>query len=159
MGTINLLDAHFNPVKSHTSRSSLLSHIKQVEKKNFPRNEVFDFDLELKKRNTELTAIIDINGAVLGYLVCNRLSKTAMLSKICVGEGQRRSGIARRMLLDLIAKLQSQGCMSIQLWIDEARTPACRLYQSLGFVEVNRVQDYYSPGRTGVKKKLDLQNS
>ena len=166
MATIILFDANFDPAKIEISRFQLLNEVKQAEKKNFPRSEAFDFDTELKKRNTELIAIIDIGGGasgkhhvLLGYLVCTRLPKIAMLSKMCVLEEQRRRGIARRMLGDLIARLQCQGCLSIQLWVDEARTPAHSLYQSLGFVEVDRVQDYYSPGRTGVKKRLNLQNS
>ncbi|KAL9061015.1 MAG: hypothetical protein Q9206_000774 [Seirophora lacunosa] len=33
---------------------SIVDQVKHAEKKNFPRNEVLDFDTELKKRNTEL---------------------------------------------------------------------------------------------------------
>lgn len=40
------------------SQQDILDQIKHVEKKT-PRNEVFDFDLELRKRNTELIAIVD----------------------------------------------------------------------------------------------------
>ncbi|MCJ1234704.1 hypothetical protein MMC14_002667 [Varicellaria rhodocarpa] len=166
MASIILLDPNFDSVKTEASRSSLLNQIKQAEKKNFPRNEVFDFDMELNKRNTELTVVVDMNAelsgkdcVLFGYLVCTRLPKTAMLSKICVLQGYRRHGVARRMLNDLNARLQSQGCTSIQLWVDEVRIPANRLYQSLGFVDVDRVQNYYAPGRTGLKMKLDLQNS
>ena len=166
MSSIILLDANFDSVTIGVSRSSLLNQIKQAEKKTFPRNETFDFDMELRKRNTELTVVVDTNTelsgkdcVLFGYLVCSRLPKTAMLSKICVLQGHRRRGVARRMLNHLNARLQSQGCSSIQLWVDEVRIPANRLYQSLGFVEVDRVQNYYAPDRTGLKMKLDLLNS
>ena len=163
MATLTIYDAEYNIVTGKEyPLASLVNQVKKIEKKNFPRFEALDFDMELKKRSTELAVVLDqsfpLGVLIKGYLVWNRLQKAAFLHKICVAERYRRGGIARQMILRLEARLRSQGCTNVQLWVDDARAPAKFMYQSLGFSEIDRVEDYYSPGRTGIKMKLDLQN-
>ena len=136
-------------------RTTLIPLIEKAEKKNFPTNEAFDFNTELRKRNSELLVYLD-HGNVVAYAVFNRLGKLALLHKILVLEQYRRQGLASTMLKGQIERLKKQGCLNMQLWVDETREPAKRLYQSLGFEEIDCLKDYYSLGRTAIKLKLRL---
>lgn len=138
-----------------------LAQVVRTEKKAFPKNEVFDFVRELRKRNTELICLLDLANAdelptVAAYLVYVRVQRTTLLHKICVLEGYRRQGLARKILQKLQGELKSQGCEEVQLWVDEGRKPARSLYASTGFEEVDRVENYYARGRTGIKMALKL---
>ena len=164
MASVTTYGLDYGQIPINRFRVNLINQIQQMEKKTFPRNEALNFDLELKKRNTEMIAMLDCDvhceseweGHLVGYALWSRLQKTTLLHKICVAKQYHRRGIARRMLNILKDRLNRNGCISIQLWVDETRIPATCLYQSLGFIEVDRVEDYYSPGRTGIKMKFDL---
>lgn len=154
-----LLD--LSPVPA-VNKNEILAQVVRAEKKAFPKIEVFDFDRELRKRNTELICLLDFanpnEAYVAAYLVYVRIQRTTLLHKICVLEKFRRQGIARKLLQKLQDELKAQGCEEIQLWVDEARIPARSLYASIGFEEMDRVDDYYGPGRTGIKMALQLQS-
>lgn len=142
-----------------TQQQQLLTAIKQIEKRTFPTSEAFAFDEELKKRNTTLicattSSTDDLN--LVAYAVYARTKRTALLHKICVVERYRREGVGRSLLTNLRDELILQGCETIQLWVDAAREPARLLYAECGYEEAQRVDDYYGPGRTGVKMIVSL---
>lgn len=142
-----------------SQQSHLLTVIKQVERKTFPTNEALDFDQEIKKRNTTLILGIIATDRIaepVAYLVYVRMGKLALLHKICVVETHRRQGVARAMLTNLCDQLANHGCEIIQLWVDQHRDPARRLYSDLGFEEVQRLEDYYGLGRIGIRMVLAL---
>ena len=138
------------------ARITLLSAIEKIEKKNFPTKEALDFASELKKRNTELLVYLGPDSLVIAYAIFNRVGKVALVHKIFVDEQYRRQGIASKMLKGHIYRLSRQGCANVQLWVDETREPARKLYQGMGFEEIDCLKDYYSLGRTGIKMKLSL---
>lgn len=147
-----------------TTRQDVIQQIEQAEKKSFARHEVFDFTNELKKRNVELVVIVsDASGAdnrptLAAYLVLAFLKpgNTVMMQKICVCERFRRQGIARTLINAQVERLRRHGTSRVQLWVDGGNLPAMRLYDSIGFKEVTRVEDYYAVGRTGVQMSLSL---
>lgn len=138
------------------AKTVLLSAIEKMERKNFPANEALNFPFELRKRNTELLVYLGGGNVVLAYALFNRVGKIALLHKIVVEEEYRRQGIASKMLKGHIDCLSRQGCVSVQLWVDQSREPARKLYQGIGFEEIDCLEDYYAPGRTGIKMKLSL---
>lgn len=161
MAAIVCLSLDLHTQVSPPLRAEIIAWVKKAEGRNFPRNEFFDFDTELKKRNAELTVILDENlfpgpKAVIAYLVFTRLQRTALLHKICVMEEHRRQGIARRILKMQIEKLRCRNCGRILLWVDETRVPARCLYAGLGFKKSDRLEDYYAPGRHGIQMNLQL---
>ncbi|KAL8654250.1 MAG: hypothetical protein Q9210_001626 [Variospora velana] len=141
---------------------SILDQVKRMERKNFPRNEIFDFDTELKKRNAELIVVLEPVGAssappiVAAYAVYVSASQLDLLHKLCVCEKYRRQGVARKMLLSHHERLAARGCSKVKLWVDEARVPARSLYEDLGFEEVGRVENYYGPNRTALRMVLQM---
>ena len=163
MATITCLSLNdlYAQLSRPPSRAEIIACVKHAEKRNFPRNEIFDFDTELKKRNTELTVVLDEGRVpnsknVVAYLVFTRAQKSALLHKICVMEEHRRQGIARQIVWMQIEKLRSRNCERILLWVDEMRMPARCLYTGLGFENSDRVEDYYAPGRHGIQMTLRL---
>ncbi|KAI4126941.1 MAG: hypothetical protein LQ338_003463 [Usnochroma carphineum] len=139
----------------------ILDQVKHAERKVFPRNEAFDFDTELKKRSTELMVVLDAietatDPVVVAYAVYNFTPQAVLLHKVCVLEKYRRQGIAKKLLLSQHRRLALRGCSKVQLWVDEGRIPARRLYENIGFEEVGRVEDYYSPNRTALRMVLQL---
>ena len=147
------------------SRQAVLPQVERAEKKNFARHEAFDFHLELRKRNLDLVIILQDDGiqpkdtiVVVAYsvFVHSKPGNFVMLHKICVLDEFRRQGIATKILATQAAKYTSRGCSKIQLWVDEQNVPARSLYESAGFVEMNRVENYYAPGRTGLQMALEL---
>lgn len=161
MAAITLYCLDLSPLPA-MDKHNALAQVLRAEKKAFPKNEVFDFDRELRKRNAELICLLDFantTGAytVAAYLVFVRIQRTALLHKICVLEKHRRQGLARSLLQKLREDLKARGCEEIRLWVDEARKPARALYASTGFEEVDHVENYYAPGRTGIKMALQLQ--
>lgn len=139
------------------SRSEAILAMKRIEKKSFPSSEAFDFDSEMAKKNTfSLVACRNATNTLdlVAYLVYCRTKRTTLLHKICVAERYRRKGIAKALVSSLQSKVYDEGSDSIILWVDVERTPAKALYTSFGFKEVDRVENYYGMGRTGLKMSL-----
>lgn len=156
--TIRSLDGQ-KPLKIPIA--DVLDQLKRAERKNFPRHEILDFDLELKKKNTELIVVLDgdlehLGHVLAGYMVLAFLPKKTLLHKICVVKKYRGQGVAKSLLQMEKERMARRGCAMVQLWVDEVRLPARRLYSKAGFEEVGRVQDYYGPGRMAIKMILDL---
>ncbi|EEH36046.1 acetyltransferase [Paracoccidioides lutzii Pb01] len=171
------------PITIHTLHSipqkhialETLSQINRLERKTFPASEAFDFSdqsLWRKKPNTRiLYAIVTSTNAtsntkapahnpIIAYALYVRQGSTALLHKICVAEPFRNRGIGRQLLVYVIEKRlrgAEKGCLAVQLWVDEKREAARRLYKGCGFMEVEGVEDYYGPGRRGVKMVLRLE--
>ncbi|KAF2709166.1 acetyltransferas-like protein [Pleomassaria siparia CBS 279.74] len=137
-------------------RQSIVTKVTRIEKKTFPSSELFDFNSELKKKNTSMVLAMksDSSGELVGYLVYLRTNRLVLLHKICVIEQEREKGIGKCLVHSLQQHLEKGGCYSIQLWVDEARNPARKLYQSCGFQQIDRCLDYYGAGRTGLKMQL-----
>jgi ribosomal protein S18 acetylase RimI-like enzyme len=142
-------------------KPQVLAAIKQAEKKAFPATEMMDFDLELAKHNTQLISLsfLDHNPSeILGYLLYSRIGRQASLHKICTLPAYRRQGLGRLLIGAVQKALSQSGCLNIQLWVDESREPARGLYRSSGFAEKQLVEDYYGPGRSGIKLICDLDH-
>ncbi|KAF2142567.1 uncharacterized protein K452DRAFT_332314 [Aplosporella prunicola CBS 121167] len=141
------------------AQQQVLSTVKRIEKKTFASGEVSDFAVELKKRNTHILVALVQTGQdveLMGYLLYVRQKRTTWLHKLCVLQDFRRKGIAKDMIQVLEARLRKEACDELLLWVDEENLGARALYASAGFDEVNRILDYYGPGRTGIKLVLRL---
>lgn len=141
-------------------RDPVIKQVATVEKKTFPTSEAFDFASELRKKNTNMIlAFKNANhDGLLGYLVYVRMKRLVLLHKICVVQQERGRGVGKCLIHSLRLQLEVQGgCQNIQLWVDEDRAPARALYKSTGFGQVDRCEDYYGPGRNGLKMQLSIE--
>ncbi|KAF1921906.1 acetyltransferas-like protein [Ampelomyces quisqualis] len=147
-------------VKEHASlpskqRAIVAAKVARLEKKIFPANEGFDYDVELKKKNIGLLLAFK-EGDVVAYLVNQRIKRMVWLHKLCVIEQERQKGIAKCLMHALCQQTGKSGGESIQLWVDEHREPARALYSALGFRQIELRQAYYAPGRAGLKMELAI---
>ncbi|KLJ07091.1 hypothetical protein EMPG_17414 [Blastomyces silverae] len=98
---------------------------------------------------------------IIAYALYVRQKSTALLHKVCVAEPFRGQGVGRQLLTyvieqSLCPQRGGGGCLAVQLWVDEKREVARALYAGCGFVEVEGVEDYYGPGRRGLRMVLEL---
>jgi ribosomal protein S18 acetylase RimI-like enzyme len=147
---------HFNscPPKD---RAAIGAKVAKVEKKVFPSSEAFDYTLELKKKNIGLVlASREGSSDLAGYLVYQNMKGTCWLHKLATVEHERGKGVGRCLIHSLCDQMRKGGCRNVVLWVDEARSPARALYASCGFEQVERLPDYYGPGRTALKMELAI---
>lgn len=138
-------------------RVALAAKVAKLEKKIFPSSEAFDYSVELKKKNIGLVlASREGSQELISYLVFQRLKSQAWLHKLATIERERGQGIARYLIHSLCQQMKKGGCRTIVLWVDEARDPARALYVSCGFQQIERLPDYYGPGRTALKMELAI---
>ncbi|OCT50596.1 hypothetical protein CLCR_07689 [Cladophialophora carrionii] len=140
--------------------SSTLEELRTLERKSFAANEVFHLDDKVvKQRNLEI--LVGFNhrstgSRVVAYAVSVTSNRRLLLHKICVSPECRRRRIGYLLMETLIGNAKRRFCRGIDLWVDEANHAAKGLYFQHGFNVQQTVQDYYSPGRNGVKMTLDL---
>ena len=69
----------------------------------------------------------------------------------------RRQGLARQLMVDVIARVRTAGCTGITLEVRASNVPAITLYTSLGFTRANLRRGYYhEPQEDGVVYTLKL---
>lgn len=137
-----------------------LAQLRAIEKKSFPANETFDFNVGLlEKQNTVIlcaTLRTDPGRHLLAYAVYVRWGGLILLQKLCVKGDFRGRGIGKITMLEVMSRARDARSHAFELWVDASRFVARGLYVSCGFKDIQRVQDYYGPHRHGVKMRFDL---
>lgn len=139
-------------------RASYADKVAKLERKVFPKDEGFDYEVELKKKNIGVMLAVKEGdtGQLVAYLVYQRMKRVVWLHKLCVVEQERQRGIGRCLVHALRHHMEKGGSESIQLWVDEHRGPARALYEACGFRQVEIRPAYYAPGRAGLKLELPI---
>jgi ribosomal protein S18 acetylase RimI-like enzyme len=139
-------------------RPVVASKIAKLEKKVFPAIEHWNYDVELKKKNIGVILAFkeDDTATMVAYLVYQRMKRLAWLHKLCVIEQEREKGLGKALIHSLRRHMETGGCHTIILWVDENRQPARALYKSCGFQQTECRPDYYGPGRTALKLEMSI---
>lgn len=144
----------------HSLALELLQKIGRLEKKSFPRKEALDFDASIRsKRNTDILVITTSTSReneVVAYALTTRASRILQLHKLCVAPDARSKGFGRTMLSSIVDRARRGRCHAVELWVDPTRDAALKLYQSIGFVERERIRNYYHDGRDGIRMTLSI---
>lgn len=104
----------------------------------------------LHRADVRTTLALDGQGRPMGFALASLAAGEAELYEIAVAPPWRRRGIARRLLADLLAHLQTRRIAALHLEVAEDNLAARGLYAALGFVETGRRRDYYTHGATPV---------
>lgn len=80
---------------------------------------------------------------VVGYIGSQIVPDEADMMNVAVRADHRRMGIGRELVSRLISCLQEQGVRSLSLEVRVSNTPACALYESMGFAVIGRRPNYY----------------
>ncbi|MCW4152497.1 GNAT family N-acetyltransferase [Halomonas sp. 18H] len=86
---------------------------------------------------------IQADGRLLAYAHVSRLPFDAELQSLLVAPGERRQGLAGRLMQAVLGEARGWRSESLQLEVRVGNAGAIRLYRHWGFVEDGRRRDYY----------------
>ena len=87
--------------------------------------------------------VAERDGAVAGYLVAWLGAGSGHLGNLAVAAGERRRGVARALLVDLLNAAREKGIEAIALEVRVSNFPAQALYRAWGFRVVGLRRGYY----------------
>jgi len=93
----------------------------------------------------------EATGQVIAYAVASYIFDQADVQNISVDHSFRGRGLGRQLLQTLTDDLVGQGVETVFLEVRSSNVVAVNLYQSLGFVRIQKRRDYY-PGVGGVRE-------
>jgi N6-L-threonylcarbamoyladenine synthase len=97
---------------------------------------------------------------LIGYAGLSKLasSTSADIQTIAVTDSHRGSGIGRTLMQSLLEVAKKQGAKDVLLEVREDKPTPQALYGSLGFVAIDRRENYYQPdGVAAIVMRLDLE--
>ena len=90
-------------------------------------------------------------GQVIAYAVASYVFDQGDVQNILVDQSFRGRGLGRQLLQALTDGLVDQGVETVFLEVRSSNDVAVNLYQSIGFVQIQKRRDYY-PGVDGVRE-------
>jgi len=90
-------------------------------------------------------------GQVIAYAVASYASDQGDVQNILVDQSFRGRGLGRHLLQALTDGLVAQGVETVFLEVRSSNNVAVNLYQSIGFVRIQKRRNYY-PGVDGVRE-------
>ena len=150
------------PVFCDTAVMADVDDLSSLERRSFP------VDLAITRRQIKYlikspsatVRVIRRQGHVVASIVILR-QKTprgilARLYSLAVDSDFRGQGLGRKLAVDTLDLLRTEGAPAVILEVEAGNIPALRLYETLGFWKTRQLIDYYSPGVHGWKMRLDL---
>ena len=99
----------------------------------------------------------EIEGQLIAYAGIFYVADVADIHTITVVEDQRRKGIGRELLKRLIDWARVKKAQAIMLEMRLGNDAARPLYESFGFIEISKRENYYGPGLTAVVMRKELR--
>jgi len=121
-----------------------LPQVIAIERRSFPTPwSLAMFVLELSKPGGIcLTAAFDGDPAICAYLVCSRYDTVWHVMNLSVDPGQRRRGVARALLRELLTRVDEPAAQ-YTLEVRRSNAPAIALYEAFGFRAAGVRRRYY----------------
>ncbi len=128
----------------------MLNELANLHQKCFPHKPwTADDFADLKKSGCEIIASQN------GFIVWRATLDEAELITIGVAPDARRTGIAAAMMGIMEGELKKSGVKSVFLEVAENNTPARRLYEQNGYIQIGVRPKYYD-GIDAIMMKKDL---
>lgn len=83
------------------------------------------------------------NSQIVGFVICQTVLDEATLFNIAVAPEMQGRGIGKSLLLELIKQLKERGITALWLEVRESNFKAQKLYENLGFNQVDIRKNYY----------------
>ena len=160
-------DTHRKEAKVDVKNLNILpftgDHIKQataIERMSFPTPwtaEAFVGELTLKN-SYGLAAVFrdDQTDRLVGYILGRWVLDEMEIINLAVHPGQRRKGIASKLLTEFIRMFEAKGTRRIFLEVRERNVAAIMLYKKFGFVQAGTRKGYYTDtGEDALIMRLD----
>ncbi|MFZ4509149.1 MAG: ribosomal protein S18-alanine N-acetyltransferase [Fimbriimonas sp.] len=88
-----------------------------------------------------------LGGELIGYGGIWLVIDEAHVTTLSISEDNRRQGIGRKLMVDLLVEAKKRGMTCSTLEVRAGNMPAIRLYEQLGFAETARRRAYYPDNR------------
>jgi ribosomal protein S18 acetylase RimI-like enzyme len=111
----------------------------------FSRAEIRDF--LAKPGRVALTA--EAGGELVGFAIAARRGIRAHIVTIDVAASERRRGLGRKLLSEMLRRLEADGAQQVRLEVDVRNAAAMRFYEKMGFTPTRRLRGYYGQGLDG----------
>ena len=92
----------------------------------------------------------------VGYLVAFRNEEAGYVAELVVAPDHRREGRAKRLLAGAFDRLRDEERSRVRLAVHPEDEAARRLYESMGFEEVGREENFYADGSEARVLNRDL---
>lgn len=105
--------------------------------------------------------VAEENKELIGYAGLSKLasSDSSDIQTIAVSESHRGQGIGRGLMESLLTHARKQDAKEVFLEVREDKPTPQKLYSSLGFVAIDRRENYYQPdGVAAIVMRLDLES-
>jgi ribosomal-protein-alanine N-acetyltransferase len=87
--------------------------------------------------------VVDAGGEMAGYGIMSVGGGEAHILNVCINDGYRGRGLARKLMLYLLDRARAAGMSEAFLEVRPSNTAAAGLYHSLGFEQVGVRRGYY----------------
>ena len=124
-------------------RPSDLPAVMQITHRSLPLSWGETVWLEELASPLGLYLVLEVNGAISGYIGLKLISDEAHVMTIAVCPEHRRRGFARVLLEAALADPASAGARRVHLEVRPSNAPAISLYERLGFSVTGRRRRYY----------------
>lgn len=128
-----------------------LSALLRLERDIFPEDTfgMAEF-LSLYLRGKETFLVAREGRRVVGYVAGYADGEIAYIASVAVDPAFRGRGLGRLLMETVMRRLVGAGVAAIGLHVREDNLAAIRLYESLGFVALESLADYYEDGTNGL---------
>jgi ribosomal-protein-alanine N-acetyltransferase len=99
--------------------------------------------------------VAERSGAVIGYAAASIRGRGGHILSIAVSPKERRKGVGRRLMGEVVEELKLRGASAIALE-SKRGNPAVNLYRSMGFKSVGIIRRYYRDGSDAISMELEL---
>jgi ribosomal-protein-alanine N-acetyltransferase len=153
-----------------------INEIYEIEKQCFDKSMQFDknlFYFFLLGRNGEVflvaeTSVDDIDPIIAGFIVAYlNPERNFEIITLNVLENYRRQKIGTKLMQEIEQFLQLKlkpvanlSEFTIELMVYEKNLPALKLYEKLGYIQQEKIPNYYQNKKTGIKmnKKIPIKH-
>ncbi len=94
--------------------------------------------------------VAERDGKKLGYITLDKGMDDADIETVFVIPEARRNGVAKELILKALDSIKEQKIDRVLLEVRDGNAPARKLYESCGFIEINKRKKYYSDGENAV---------
>ena len=93
-------------------------------------------DLERKlRRDPDLFLVAEHHGKIVGVVLGGFDGRTGSINRLAIAEGQRREGLAKRLIESVEQRLRDRGALRCFAWIHGHNSASRSLFQSVGYDE------------------------
>lgn len=134
-----------------------LDEIVRIEQLSFKDGWNHDsFEFEIEKNAYSYPRVLEKAGQIVGYIIYWVIFERAEIASIAIDPAFRGQGLSHLLMDYSLQAVKDLGAETFLLEVRPSNTSARHLYESHGFVFLNRVENYYSDGEDALVLSLGL---